>query len=376
MFERGCCVAREIALADGTERERVADTRSAVALVSHTLGELLAELAPGDRLPAETALARQLGVSRAAVRLAMETLVREGRIERRRGSGTRVCSPVTPSPQADPPVAVMFHATALRSPSYYYGELLAGVNEALWGLGIPHRLVETPAKWWEAPELADTAGLIVLHPLELTSEEAVAVPLLSKPVVLIATQAPGVTWVDTDNRTASANAVSYLANLGHRRIACVTTQEPLTNSLHRVEGYREMAARLGLAVEPHWVVELDDIQPETVWVEQLGRLMGDSASRPTALLVNGYPLALHTIRALRQLGYGIPDDLSIVGFDDPESAAHLTPPLTTVAQPIRLLGALAVWKLLELRNTGRSYVGGCLPCALIVRGSCIPPRTA
>jgi DNA-binding LacI/PurR family transcriptional regulator len=270
----------------------------------------------------------------------------------------------------------MFHAAALQSPGHYYGELLVGLNEALCGLGLPHQLVEAPAKWWEAPGMTETDGLIVLHPQELTAEEAAAVPLLRTPVVLIATQTRGVAWVDTDNRPAAANAVSYLANLGHRRIACITIRYPLTDSLHRVEGYRHMVARLGLDADPRWVVELDDDQSEAVWVERLGQLLEDGASRPTAVLANGYHLVLHAIRALQQLGHRVPDDVSVVGFDDPESAAHLTPPLTTISQPVRLLGALAAWKLFELRKTGRSQISGLLPCSLIVRGSCCPPRTA
>ena len=99
-----------------------------------------------------------------------------------------------------------------------------------------------------------------------------------------------------------------------------------------------------------------------------------SSARPTAFFCGGYYLALEVMRIAREEGLDIPEDLSVVGFDDPVSAALLSPPLTTVRQPLDEMGRVATEMLLEwLKNTAPPRHGVVLPAQLMVRQSTTSP---
>ncbi|HLV80803.1 MAG TPA: substrate-binding domain-containing protein, partial [Chthonomonadaceae bacterium] len=95
---------------------------------------------------------------------------------------------------------------------------------------------------------------------------------------------------------------------------------------------------------------------------------------PTAFFCAGYYTALETIDVIRAEGLRIPEDISLVAFDDPVSARHLTPPLTTVSQPLDAMGCLAMEKLLQWLTRGETPPRqDILPTQLVVRGSTQPP---
>jgi DNA-binding LacI/PurR family transcriptional regulator len=95
--------------------------------------------------------------------------------------------------------------------------------------------------------------------------------------------------------------------------------------------------------------------------------------RPTAVLAMSDELAIGTLEAARDAGLDVPGDLSVVGFDDIPAAAHASPPLTTVHQPLRRKGELAGKHLLDLRAGHRPTPGDRLPTRLVVRSSTGPP---
>jgi LacI family transcriptional regulator len=185
--------------------------------------------------------------------------------------------------------------------------------------------------------------------------------------------------VESDNRSASRQAVEYLLDKGHTAIGFVGGWLHLTNHKDRLDGYRSRMAEAKIQVLDDWIV--DDI---TLWNDEGGangmhRLMART-KRPSAVVLCSDYLAVGAYRAAREMGYGIPRDLSVVSFDDFPLAAYLDPPLTTFHQPLHEMGEIAATKLIglisgERTNEGRHY----LRSPLIVRksaGSASRPRGA
>jgi LacI family transcriptional regulator len=172
--------------------------------------------------------------------------------------------------------------------------------------------------------------------------------------------------VDVDNRAASVVAVRHLLALGHRRIACVTNA-PLayTAAAERLAGYRDALSAAGVEPDDALVVEgsFDAASGHAATVRLL-------AGPPfTAVFVASDVVALGAIRAIRQAGLRVPEDVSVVGFDDVALAEHFDPPLTTIRVPARGLGEAAGRVLLARLNGEDVVTRLLLPTELIVRES-------
>jgi LacI family transcriptional regulator len=173
--------------------------------------------------------------------------------------------------------------------------------------------------------------------------------------------------VDVDNRAGARTAVEHLLALGHRRIGCITNA-PLayTAAADRLAGYRDALAAAGQPDDAGLVVQgAFDADSGRAAMEAL--LM--SAPDLTAVFVASDVVAFGALRALREAGRRVPDDISVVGFDDIPLARHFDPPLTTIRLPARALGAAAGRELVE-RLAGRAGIGRrLLATELIVRDS-------
>jgi LacI family transcriptional regulator len=172
--------------------------------------------------------------------------------------------------------------------------------------------------------------------------------------------------VDVDNVAGARGAVEHLLSLGHRRIACITNARLVyTAAQERLAGYRAALAAAGIAYEPILVAEADFDAPSghAAMAELLARTTFDAA------FIASDVVALGAIGALRQAGRRVPDDISIVGFDDIPLAAYFDPPLTTVRLPAFELGQAAGRALLERLADRANPHRTLLPTELIVRGS-------
>jgi LacI family transcriptional regulator len=172
--------------------------------------------------------------------------------------------------------------------------------------------------------------------------------------------------VDVDNVAGARGAVEHLLSLGHRRIACITNA-PLvyTAAQDRLAGYTEALTAAGIDCDPILITEADFDAPS-------GHLaMARLLARTTfdAVFVASDVVALGAIGALREAGKRVPDDVSIVGFDDIPLAAYFDPPLTTVRLPAFELGQAAGRALVERLADRAIPYRTLLPTELIVRGS-------
>lgn len=149
--------------------------------------------------------------------------------------------------------------------------------------------------------------------------------------------------VGTENVQSTAELVRHLAGHGHRRIGMVTGLDGLATTTERLEGYRLGLEESGLTYDPRLVVDgsSDDVHAR---VAVLALFRGRHP--PTGLVVGNNHMMIGAVRALRELGLALPDDVALVGFDDFEWADLFSPRLTTMAQPQAGIGAEAVRLLL------------------------------
>lgn len=218
-----------------------------------------------------------------------------------------------------------------------------------------------------------TDGLIVSGP-RYDDVELVELVRDGFPVVIQGSQ-PGleVPSVDVDNEAGARMAVEHLLALGHRRIGCITNA-PLayTAASERLTGYREALAAAGIADDPALIAEgaFDASSGHRAVAEILAR------TTPEAIFVASDVVAIGAIAGLRDAGFSVPGDVSVVSFDAIPLAAYLDPPLTTIRLPAYDLGLTAGRAILE-RIAGRPVAGRTLlPTELIVRASTAPRHGA
>lgn len=192
------------------------------------------------------------------------------------------------------------------------------------------------------------------------------------PIIVIDRDIPlkGTDVLLVDNFQGGYEATRYLIELGHRQIACITGPSLLTPSAERVNGYRQALAQAGIAENPEWIVAGDfQFQGGENGIEKLLRL----ENRPTAVFTCNDLMALGVLRGLRKTSLSVPDDLSLVGFDDIPLASVVSPSLTTIAQPILKISELAIELLINrIQNKNNEFEEKhiVLPTQIVIRESC------
>ncbi|SMB85133.1 LacI family DNA-binding transcriptional regulator [Deinococcus hopiensis] len=216
-------------------------------------------------------------------------------------------------------------------------------------------------------------GLIVV-PTSAARENLQAIAHLPMVELDRATGRPGVTTVTVDNVTGACVGTAHLAQLGHTRIGMIVGQLDISTAVERHEGFRKALDTAGVPYRPELVMpghhREEDGRRAAVHLLSL-----PASLRPTALFVGNNEMTVGAVLAAQSLGLRIPEDLSIVGFDDSRWAQTMTPPLTVVAQPAYELGMTACHQLLAELD-GHDAISGAhlqLPTELIVRRSTGPP---
>lgn len=163
-------------------------------------------------------------------------------------------------------------------------------------------------------------------------------------------QSDSVSSVMVDNETGGRLAIEHLYQLGHRKIAFIRGPEVLGDSALRWKGIRAFARKARLEIDPMKVVELPNLADPNHGFEAAQNLTETLIRRNrsfTALLAYDDVTALGAMRALANAGIRVPEQCSVIGFDDVEPAAFAFPPLTTIRQPMQTMGASAVSMVAE-----------------------------
>lgn len=180
-------------------------------------------------------------------------------------------------------------------------------------------------------------------------------------------------FVRIDNFEAAKRATEYLLELGHRAIGLISYPENRPGN-ERHSGYRAALAEAGIALNPEYVFESMELP---VQIGYKGALhLVPRHPELTAVFAATDEIAMGALTALWQLGLRIPQDMSVMGFDDISLASVITPPLTTIHQPIDAIAHAAVNLMVEMiEGENRVPKDLILPTELVVRDSCSPPRT-
>jgi LacI family transcriptional regulator len=180
--------------------------------------------------------------------------------------------------------------------------------------------------------------------------------------------------VASNDREAVAEAANYLESLGHRRIGFIAGPAGFRSAAERRIGFLDALERRGVAVPPEWIVEGGYTYESGI---ACGEALLSKSPRPTAIFASNDEMAAGVYRAAHRLGLAIPQDLSVIGFDDGPLAARLLPSLTTIRLPIRDIGRLAASKLIDPAGSIGADGVASSPIVphLVIRDSCqSPPR--
>lgn len=222
---------------------------------------------------------------------------------------------------------------------------------------------------WELRSLSRLAGTLIDGAIIVTP--TVLMPNTSIPVVAIDphTGQGGPSTVGSDNVAGARTATEYLISLGHRRIAHIRGRTDLESAQLREAGYRQSLADAGIPFDPLLVRDGNYRGPQS---DDAARELLAGENRPTAIFAANDLSAIRVLDVAADLGIRVPEDLSVIGFDNVPEAATSSPPLTTMAQPLKDMGALALQILLELLGGDDVARHVHLPAELVVRSSTGP----
>ena len=175
--------------------------------------------------------------------------------------------------------------------------------------------------------------------------------------------------VNFDNTTGMELAVGYLAELNHRDIGIINGAMNRFSGPDKYESFRRAMERRGLKVNPDWVLPGDFHEP--AGYEAMARLLASGLPLPTAIIAANDSVAFGAMRALREHGLRVPDDMSIIGFDDHALSAMQQPALTTIRVDFQAQMRHLTDGLIRYIETGVSFTEPYLaPSELVIRGSC------
>lgn len=333
-------------------------------------------LAPGSKLPAEAEMALQLGVSRDTCRRSFKILEKQQLLYQAHGKGTFVSA----NPRVKKISRLGVVGLAADSVTGSFGaDIVNGLQDVLSSLPGAAEIIFMPKSGRPLIDAIKANGLdgVVLYGADHYLDDLCRPAFDSVPHVAVCSRSDKLRkanrfFVDSDNIDGATKAVEYLIGLGHKRIAHLAGPAVLTNSQDRLIGFRQAMQNHGLPVDESLVAQFDPgpwLKMAVPVVEEWLR----RSDRPTAIFAGGQSFALAVYQAVKTLGLRIPEDVSLVGFDDPEACAHLSPPMTTVRQAVRRLGEQAAEMMLAQIVPGRRTKPWVLiDTELIVRQSCAP----
>jgi len=354
------------------------------SLISQTIAEWIdsGRYVCGDRLPTEPELMAQFSVSRIVIRQAMDMLEERKLLQRRQGAGTFVLP--RPVKTTTLQIAVMLPLVQGYSGAYQF--ILEGIEReaSLRGHTVVlcnHRNDINVALDYLSRIRSLNINSGILVPMEVTDYEVVNRQLLREAekngmtMVLVDKIVRGgfkrcTSFVGGNGYDGIRSIVHHLAELGHRRIGCIMTR-PGFGATERLKGFMDAMEEYKLDLDPSLVCST----PEDVTIAEEGRKAAchllEMPNRPTAVVCLHDWIARNFYQEAKIRGIKIPNDISVAGFDDLPFAHELTPPLTTVRQPLDEIGRVAIEMLLEHQNgnfTGRTDYRY-LATKLIVRAS-------
>ncbi|MCL4113475.1 UNVERIFIED_CONTAM: hypothetical protein GTU68_062446, partial [Idotea baltica] len=259
----------------------------------------------------------------------------------------------------------------------FFSQILAGLSSVLSSAGYGLLIADTQTDSDPQERLRSfiqngLADGIVIFDGHLPQKQMI--PQQHPPIVLACE------WVDfdlpcvrVDNEKGAQIAIEHLYDNGHRRIGHITG--PIGNVLadSRLNGMKKTLHRLGLPLRDDWVFKGDYSMDSGAFAAKQWLALDD---RPTAVFCASDEMSCGFMGALQHAGVDVPNDISVVGFDNIEIVEHLTPALTTIRQPRRLIGEHAGQMVMNMISDGAmTCASEIIPVELIKRNSVVAPKT-
>lgn len=333
--------------------------------------DILNRYRPGEKFLTQREIMTRYEASFSTVERALRELVNEGVLVRLHGKGTFVCEKKPFAAEGSMKVALVMTRNVTYGPTSFYSEILMRINDELSAAGYSFSFIyiedSSDSLFDRLTGKDGFCGALLIGMIDETVAEELL--RLRFPFVVVdrSIDIAGVCCVATDNVNGAAAAVSYLIGKGHRRIGFVSTALH-TSFLERYEGYCTALAEHGIVLNRNYIQKhfhfdtaADDLLP-----------MISQAEPPTAIFTPNDTMGVHVVRALARLGRKIPDDISVMGFDNDYIGAHIEVPLSTMAVPRQEMGLAAVIRLQQL-IAGQAAESLVLPVVLIERESVRSP---
>jgi LacI family transcriptional regulator len=239
-------------------------------------------------------------------------------------------------------------------------------------LGNPE---DRDAKIMELSRRGKSDGLLIIS-MPVNNDQVDLLVKNKMPTILIDSQHPKLDRINSDDQAGGMMVTEYLISLGHTKIGFISSylKNPLqfSSTIFRYQGYRAALEEAGIPFNPRYQKEGDHGR-EVANQLALEMLQGDDP--PTAIFASSDTKAIGVLDAAKELNLRVPEDLSVVGYDDIRDAEYVN--LTTVQQPLFKSGFLGGQKIISLiENPEAPPEEILLPLNLVVRGTTSPPRTA
>jgi DNA-binding LacI/PurR family transcriptional regulator len=326
---------------------------------------------PGSQLPAEPDIARILGVSRMTANRALNDLRSAGVLIRQKGKGTFVQIRDLDTPTLR--VAILLNVDV--APAYddsYFSALFWGLHNACNDQGINLDIYRMTPDLVDGPQLNECHGVIAVTPEEPAIDDLLLLRRRGTPVVVLGASwnASGLSAVDSDNVLGASLAINHLADQGATEILFVGGYPEASNTVDRVRGYEFAMKSRGLKV--NYERDIFMVRSPYLSDQELAHLVQGvvQGERPRAIFAAGPRLAFQLVHQLQHDGMRLPEDVRLVGYDDPSYLSFLRPSVSTVRQPLVKMAEESLRVLRRLIETGdprdQRHV---LDPSLVVRGS-------
>ena len=326
----------------------------------------------GTKLPSDRKLAKIFNVTSVTISRSFQILAEKGIINRRVGAGTFVAS--EPGGAFRPLRIGLFCFEFPTPEDYYYGEALNAFN-SFWNKhkGNVLTLALEASEYRAAIDEYELDGAMVLCPSKEYIPYIAELRAENFPIVSV-----GIKFTDpeldncsfgTNHRETVRKAVKRLIDLGHRRIGLIYRDEGVSVAEERLAGYQQGMWDAQNPVNPEWIIAT---KPGEAMLD-VGRVVKMiRQEKPTAFLIACYKQIIPFYSLMAREGFRIPEDCSVVAFDDPEYASQLHPPLTVYSQPVESFSRAAASLLLAwIKGNNASQASPCDQVKLVERGSCI-----
>lgn len=331
---------------------------------------------PGSKLPSESQMAKEYQTSVPTVRRALQELVYNGVVYKKKGSGTYVCD-MTASHSESGLEKVNFTSNIYflafgGSSDSSVMQMIRGAQSYLFKHNC-NLSVLCKTDIHAEVDLVDVcydnhADGIIAFPesKEINHNSFELIQKYNIPTVMIE-RGPDFlhSLVSTYNLDGGYQMTKYLLGLGHKKIAFVMEVQQLQAEQDRLRGYRLALREAGIPAEEELIFE---------WKEKDRLLENAQNGNYTAIQAVSDKIAAKTIELLQRNGLIVPQDISVGGYDNWNEVKYVVPHITTIAQPFEKMGYVAAEKLFHMLEDKEGYSQSYLPVKLVIKDSCCPPQ--